>query len=176
MEYTVIKKQNNSDMCAVCGFNNPYSLKADFFEVQGGIVVGLTQGLEEHQSYPHRMHGGLISALLDESMGRAIQIPDPNIWGVTSELSVKFRKPVPLGEPLKIVGYITKETQRIFIGEGFIEDNEGKLLATAKATYIKIPLEKIVNDDSCKVAWEYMPKATDPKTINIVNPIIKNQE
>jgi len=36
-----------------------------------------------HQGYPNHMHGGMISAVLDETLGRAVQIYDTGIWGVT---------------------------------------------------------------------------------------------
>ncbi len=169
MKYQVIKKHNNSDMCVVCGYKNPFSLNTQFYEVQGEYIVGLTQGKEEHQSYPNRMHGGLISALLDEAIGRAIQIKDPDMWGVTGDLNVKFRKPVPFNSPLKVVGWITKETSRAFVGEGFIEDDQGTLLATGSATYIKIPLDKIVADQNCEVEWVLLPDSEPPQYIDINN-------
>lgn len=169
MRLKVIKKHNSSDMCAVCGYKNPYSLKAEFFEVDNNYLVGLTQGMDEHQSYPNRMHGGIICALLDETIGRAIQINQPETWGVTSELTVKYRKPTPLNQPLKIVGKIVKDTSRVFIGEGFVEDKEGNLLAQATATYVKIPLQKIVNEDNTTIFWELMKKDTDPDFIEVNN-------
>ena len=100
MKLKVIKKQNNSDMCAVCGMSNNLSLRAKFYEVENELMVGVVTGRDVHQSYPNRMHGGLISALLDEVIGRAINIPEPEAFGVTSELNVKFKKPVPLNDEL----------------------------------------------------------------------------
>lgn len=176
MKYKVTKKQNNSDMCAVCGYNNPFSLKASFYELENGAVVGLTQGQELHQSYPHRMHGGLISALLDESMGRCMQVKDSSCWGVTSEMTTKYRKPVPLNVPLKIVGHIVRETSRVVFCEGFIEDEQGLLLATAKAVYVKIPFDKIINDDNCDIGWKTLTSSSDPEWVDIVNPIEATQQ
>ena len=54
-----------------------------------------------HQSYPGRLHGGIASTILDEAIGRAILMKDDNIWGVTLELNVKFKKPVPYDENCK---------------------------------------------------------------------------
>jgi len=36
-----------------------------------------------------------------------------------------------------------RNTRLVFIAEGFIEDKEGNILATATGTYIKMPVEKI---------------------------------
>lgn len=143
MKLKVIQKQKNSDMCVVCGTKNDLSLHADFYAVEGGLMVGLVAGREEHQSYPGRMHGGMISALLDEVVGRAINIVEPDAFGVTSELNVKFKKPVPLNAPLKVVGKLVRNTRLLFIAEGFIEDEAGNILATASGTYIKMSPEKI---------------------------------
>ncbi len=169
MQYKVLKKHCNSDMCVVCGYKNPYSLNTQYYELENGYIVGITQGKDEHQSYPNRMHGGMISALIDETIGRAVQIEDPDMWGVTGELNIKFRKPVPLNEPIKVVGKITKNTNRVFVGEGFIEDQNGVLLAQGSATYIKIPLDKIVADPDVHVEWVVLPKDSDPQYIDIVN-------
>ncbi len=169
MVYKITKKQNNSDMCMVCGMNNPYSFKAGFYETDKDILVAITKGLEEHQSYPNRMHGGVICALLDEVIGRAIQIKDPSQWGVTMEISVKYRKPVPLNEKLIIAGRITDENRRTFTGKGIVEDLNGNLLATATAIYFKQPVEKIINADHVDFLWEVFPDKKTIETIEIKN-------
>src|SRR5699024_1639109 len=66
MKLKVLKKQNNSAMCVVCGLKNDLSLRTRFYAVEGDLMVGVVAGRDEHQSYPNRMHGGLITALLDE--------------------------------------------------------------------------------------------------------------
>ena len=101
MKLKVLKKQNNSDMCVVCGLSNALSLRTRFYATEGELMVGLVTGRDEHQSYPNRMHGGMITALLDEVIGRAINIPEPEAFGVTSEINVKFKKPVPLNEEIR---------------------------------------------------------------------------
>ena len=143
MKLKVIAKQNNSDMCVVCGTKNPLSLGTKFYHVEGDLIVGLVTGRDEHQSYPNRMHGGMISALLDEVIGRAINTVEPEAFGVTTDINVKFKKPVPLNEEIRIVGRLTKNTRLIFQAEGFIEDKNGTILATGSATYVKMTAEKI---------------------------------
>lgn len=143
MKLKVIQKQNNSDMCVVCGLGNDLSLRTKFYAVEGDRMVGVVTGRDEHQSYPNRMHGGMISALLDEVAGRAINLVEPEAFGVTSELNVRFKKPVPLNEEVKAVGRLTKNTRLIFQAEAFIEDRNGTILATATGTYVKMTAEKI---------------------------------
>jgi len=141
----VVKKQTNTLDCVICGINNPFGLKAPFYETENNEVVTLFEFKEHHQSYPGRTHGGLISALLDELVGRAIWISDPGMWGVTMSLNIKYRKPVPYNVKLKGVGRIDSQTSRTFSGSGEILDAEGNVLAEATATYMKLPLNKIAS-------------------------------
>ena len=168
MKIKVLQKQNNSADCIVCGTKNDSSLKTDFYDLEGELVVGVFTAKNHHQSYPERLHGGMISAILDETIGRAIQHGNKNVWGVTIDLNVKFRKPVPLNEQLKCVGKIIKETSLSFLGAGFIEDNNGNLLATATAKYVKLAPDKISKDAISKENWYYV-KSELPNDIDINN-------
>lgn len=141
----VIKKQYNSKMCLICGIENEAGLKAPFYEMEDERVVSLFKFREVHQSYPERTHGGMISTILDEIIGRAIWVYEPNIWGVTMDIHVKFRKPVPLDTNLLAYGKIIKNSRRFFTGIGVIQSISGEVLAEATANYIKLPIEKIAS-------------------------------
>lgn len=167
MDLKVTNLQNNSDNCIICGMQNLFSLNARFYELSKDIVCTVTRMRDEHQSYPHRTHGGLITALLDETIGRAIQIGNPNIWGVTSSIHVKFRKPVPLNQNIKCFGRIIKNSALGFVGVGLIEDEMGELLATAEATYIKMDLNKIACDHG--MLWDKFPEERPLKFIKLLN-------
>ncbi|MBQ9950542.1 MAG: PaaI family thioesterase [Clostridia bacterium] len=167
MKRKVIQKQNNSDMCVVCGMQNPLSLGAKFYHVEGGLMVGVITGRDEHQSYPNRMHGGMISAMLDEVIGRAINVIEPEAFGVTTELNVKYKKPVPLNKEIKVVGHITKNTRLVFQAEGFVEDKSGTILATATATYVKMTADKIAGAPLTEEQYFLVPDGVEE--IEIVN-------
>ncbi len=139
----VIKKQTNSKLCFICGMENEFGLKAPFYEMEDGSVMSIFTYHDYHQSYPERVHGGLITAMLDEIAGRAIWIVEPNTWAVTTEIKVKFRKVVPYEVKLKAVGKIVRNTRKIFYATAQIFDMEGHVLAEAEVTYFKLPLEKI---------------------------------
>lgn len=139
----VIKKQTNSKLCFICGMENEFGLKAPFYEMEDGSVMSIFTYHDHHQSYPERVHGGLITAMLDEIAGRAIWIVEPNTWAVTTEIKVKFRKVVPYDVKLKAVGKIVRNTRKIFYATAQIFDMEGQVLAEAEVTYFKLPLEKI---------------------------------
>ncbi len=167
MELKVVNKQHNSKDCIVCGMGNHSSLKTQTYELENGLVVGITKGENHHQSYPHRMHGGVITALLDEVIGRAINIAEPETFGITASLQIKFRKPVPLDEQIKIVGKVVKNTSLLFQAEGFIESEAGEILAMAHATYVKQSIERIAGEAFTEEDWFILPD--NVKTIDIKN-------
>ncbi len=167
MKYKVIKKQENAKKCIVCGLNNDLGLQASFYELENDEIVAIFRSLEEHQSYPGRLHGGIASAILDETIGRAIMIKDKNIWGVTVELNLKYKKPVPLNEELKVVGRITKDTSRLFEGEGEILLNNGEVAVTAHGKYLKMPIDKITDFNLGKEEWEVVLSHKEPREIEI---------
>jgi uncharacterized protein (TIGR00369 family) len=152
-EVQVNDAQKISDMCFVCGANNPASLRTQFLELEDGRLCAEFTGTDVHQSYPGRMHGGVISAVLDETIGRAVQIAHPDLFGVTVELSVRFRKPVPLNVPLRIIAEITEHTSRLFVGEGRLLLPDGSVAAQAKGRYLQMAIENITEEDLSDQNW-----------------------
>lgn len=131
----------------VCGVENDAGLGARFFELEGDELAGVFVPREEHQGYPGRLHGGISSAILDETMGRAINLTDPDAWGVTVELNVKFRKPVPIGGPVRAVGRITRDSARLFEGTGEIVLDDGSVAVEASGRYLKMPIDRIAEGE-----------------------------
>lgn len=147
MKRPISRAQNISSMCLVCGRDNPIGLKTRFYEVDGGELVGVFTPRTEFQGYPGRLHGGICSTLLDETIGRAISVADPEAWGVTVELNVRYRKPVPLDQDVKAVGRITSHSGRIFEGSGEIRLADGSVAVEATGRYLRLPIERIAEGD-----------------------------
>ncbi len=147
MSRKVLGSQYVSRMCAVCGVENEWGLHARFFELDGGELLGVFQPTERHQGYPGRLHGGMASALLDETIGRAITITDPSAWGVTVELTVRYRAPVPLDAEVRALGRITRDSRRLFEGSGEIVLADGTVAVEATGRYLKMPIEQIAEGD-----------------------------
>ncbi len=141
----VISKQRNSKMCFICGMDNPIGLKAQFYNMEDGSVVTPFRFREEDQSFPNRVHGGLVSTMLDEMGLRAVWAKyGEDVFGVTMSIEVKLRKPVPYNEDLICRGIIVAETSRTYDIESKIIDKSGKVLANAKLVYFKATAEQIV--------------------------------
>ena len=168
MIHKINGKQHNSKLCFVCGLKNKFGIKAHFYITENQELIALFTPSEEHQSYPGRLHGGIASAILDETIGRAIMNKsETDVWGVTIELITKFKKPIPLNQQLKVIGRITFESSRIFEGTGEIILNNGEVAVTAHGKYLKVPLNKITDFDKEENEWRIVESDSDPKEIEI---------
>jgi acyl-coenzyme A thioesterase PaaI-like protein len=164
----VVRKQPNSKSCLVCGLKNPFGLKASFYELDGKELVCLFRPSENHQSYPGRLHGGVSTAILDETVGRAVNCGrEEMVWGVTVEFTTHFKKPVPLGVELKVVGRIVSETSRTFEGTGEILLPDGTAAVTGAGKYLKLALNRIADFDSAEQEWKVVEDPADPGAIDI---------
>ena len=154
MKHKIKSTQNISRYCLVCGVENAFGLKSRFHETEEKEVIALFTPQEVHQSYPNVMHGGITATILDETIGRAIMIfYDRNTFGVSLELNVKYKKPVPYGVELKVVGRITQDNKRMFSGTGELYLPDGTIAATAEGKYMKRQLEQITAADFVDAEW-----------------------
>jgi len=162
----VLKKQPNTDHCFVCGIENEWGIKARFFETDHGEIVSLFTPTFRHQGYPGRLHGGIATAILDETIGRAVLIgAKEEQWGVTVELSVTFRILVPLDQELRVVGRIVDSRRRFFHGTGELLLPDGKIAVTARGRYLRVPLDKIADFAPEELGWRVSPHQEDPESI-----------
>jgi acyl-coenzyme A thioesterase PaaI-like protein len=168
VKHKVVKKQHISKMCFVCGENNDFGLHANFYETDANELIALIHPSVQHQGYSGRMHGGIAATILDETIARSIcNGKDEQIWGVTLELKTRFRKPVPLGQELKIVGRVTSEGSRLFEGTGEIVLPNGEIAVSAEGKYMKVDIDKIANDPGVNNDWYFVDSPEDPSEIEI---------
>lgn len=168
MKHKVLKKQHVSKMCFVCGEKNDFGLHAKFYETNAKELVALINPSEQHQGYPGRMHGGIAATILDETIARSISNgKNEQIWGVTLELKTKFRKPIPLGQELKIVGRVISEGTRTFEGTAEIVLPNGEIAVSAEGKYMKVTIDRIINDRFINNEWFLAESQDDPTEIEI---------
>jgi uncharacterized protein (TIGR00369 family) len=120
--------------CFVCGDDNRHGLQARFYYDGGQAVTEITAG-EAFEGYRGIYHGGIISTLLDEVMIKAILARD--VYAVTVEISVRFFKPVAVGEKLRFTGRVTGTKGRLFLTEGEALGPNGEQFASATGKYIE---------------------------------------
>lgn len=145
--------QPNSRHCFACGLENNYGLKLRFFNTAPGEVTVNYTVPERYQGYPGIVHGGITTAILDEVAGRAQLGGDPNRLMFTAKLEIRFRKNVPVGKPLRIVGRVEKTKKRMASSVGMIYGPEGDLLVEAKALLVDLPEDGIKDEDFTALGW-----------------------
>lgn len=162
----VTAAQNVSRHCLVCGTENPAGLGARFYELENGDLAGVFHPTRQHQGYPGRLHGGISSAMLDETIGRAINMLHPQTWGVTVELTLRYRRPVPLECEVRTIGRITKDSSRLFEGTGEIVLADGTVAVEAAGKYLKMPVERIAGRGFDESQW-FAPDEPAPAEVKI---------
>jgi acyl-coenzyme A thioesterase PaaI-like protein len=147
--------QPSSKHCFVCGVANPFGLHLTFIETAPGEVTCDCSMPENFQSYPGIVHGGVVSAMLDEVSGRALMGPNDNPrFMFTAKLEVHFHKNVPIGRPLHLVGKAGKSRSRVATATGYVYDLEGTLLAECESLLVDIPKDVVDGVDLEALGWK----------------------
>ncbi|HZD54800.1 MAG TPA: PaaI family thioesterase [Candidatus Aquicultoraceae bacterium] len=108
----------HSTRCFVCGDENGCGVRTRFF-VEGDTVRTKVVLPRHVNGYRDVAHGGVLAALLDESMGwTATVFGKSRSMYLTGELTVKYLSPVPVGEEIEIVSRLEEDSGRIAYGTG----------------------------------------------------------
>ncbi|MGH7746353.1 MAG: PaaI family thioesterase, partial [Candidatus Dormibacteria bacterium] len=91
---------------------------------------------ELHVGFPGVAHGGLVSAVLDDVMGRSTLLL--RRWTVTARLEVRYRGPAPAGTPLTVEGWMTALRRRVITAQGRLLLPDGGVVAEASGTYLPL--------------------------------------
>ena len=125
--------------CFACGTLNAHGLHLALHAGDGRCWVDTVLD-DRFEGWGGIAHGGIISTILDEVMAWAVIEHD--LWGVTARMTVEFKKPVPIGRPIRGEGRVTSVRRRVVETEGELTDGEGNVLARATATYVGAPEDK----------------------------------
>lgn len=155
---TELIKQPNSKMCFICGLENPVGLKLKIYQTGPGVIETHYTAPEHFQGYPGVLHGGIVATILDEISGRAhMGNPAAPRFMFTGKLEVKYRKNVPTGQPLKIIGKAGKSKGKMAEGWAGIYDQAGTLLAEAHSVLIDVPQETLDAANLEELGWKVYP-------------------
>jgi acyl-coenzyme A thioesterase PaaI-like protein len=154
-------KQPNSKMCFICGLENPVGLHLHIYETEPGVVETNYTAPDHFQGYPGVLHGGIVSAIIDEIAGRAHMGSDPNEprFMFTAKLEVRYRQNVPVGQPLKIVGKAGKaKSKSAEAWAGIFSAETNELLAEGNALLINVPEEQFDRSKLNDLGWGIYPE------------------
>jgi len=123
--------------CFGCGGNNEAGMRLVFdldFDAKracGRFVLGAN-----YAGGAGFAHGGIIAVVLDEAMGKLSKLTGEK--AVTAELSVVYRRPVPVDQEIVVEGWQEQEKGRNRFRVAEIRDMQGNLLARGTARFVAI--------------------------------------
>jgi acyl-coenzyme A thioesterase PaaI-like protein len=151
-------KQPNSRNCFVCGLENPVGLRLKIYQTEPGVIETTYTAPDHFQGYPGVLHGGIVASLLDEISGRVLMgDPSEPRFMFTGKMEVKYRKNVPTGKPLRVVGKAGKSKGKMAEGWAGIYDEEGILLAEANTLLIDVPADTLDKSILEELGWKVYP-------------------
>ena len=153
------KPQPNSKMCFICGLENPVGLKLRIYETEPGMVETTYTAPEYFQGYPGVLHGGIVATMIDEISGRSLMgTLEHGRFMFTAKIEVKYRKNVPIGKPLRIVGKALKDRgHSAEAWAGIYDEGSGELLAEGNTLLVNIPPEKMESTNLEEMGWKVYP-------------------
>ena len=155
------KRQPNSHSCFICGMENPVGLHLHIYEIAPGEVESTYLAPDHFQGYPGVLHGGIVAAIIDEISGRAHMGGDPlnPRFMFTAKLEVKYRRNVPIGRQLKLVGKAGKSRAKSAEAWAGIYDAEtNELLAEGNTLLMDVPADQFDISRLNELGWKVYPE------------------
>ena len=97
------------------------------------VEMATTDDMANHSGV---VHGGMISTLADSAMGRSLRTLSPGVVRAMSfDLKLNFINAAKVGETLRATGHVIHAGRRTAVAECRVEGSDGRLVATASATF-----------------------------------------
>ncbi|MEN6319482.1 MAG: PaaI family thioesterase [Syntrophaceae bacterium] len=121
-------------MCFGCSPDNPAGLHLEFFTDEESIYSWVK--VPGHMcGWKDLVHGGIISTILDEVMGRSV-IYKMKHFAMTKSMAVDFLKPVYVDTELKAEGRVLEiKNEREVLAEGLLFNKAGVTCAKARGLF-----------------------------------------
>jgi uncharacterized protein (TIGR00369 family) len=130
-----LKLQKNS--CFACGTDNSDGMRLRFtYDEDRKCFICRFRLSKRYTGPPGHCHGGIIATILDEAMGKVNKLRQ--VVALTSEITVRYLKPVPLKQPLRVESREVKVTGRKHINRAEILNEKGDVLARSRGLFIAI--------------------------------------
>jgi len=141
-----MKKVNNPYVgqkgynCIGCAPDHPFGLRLNFtYDEVNKIIYGEWNPTSNFEGYRNVVHGGIQAMLLDEVGGWAVNTI-LGTSGVTSQLQVRYRKPVYVSEgPIKLKAWLVDSARRFANIQTELYNGNDVLCAEAKVQYYAYP-------------------------------------
>lgn len=116
----------------------------NFSILKAGVVKYTLEIEQKHLATKQAVHGGLIAALMDATLGVGALSHTCNFDKVVStvDMNVSFLNPVKLGDLLVAESNLLKAGSRIVFMEALIYNQEGLVVSKGSGTFNAYPKEK----------------------------------
>lgn len=121
--------------CFVCGKQNPAGLNLNFSFLDGKASAEFTLG-KTFQGYKDVVHGGIIAAVLDEAMIKAVLAQ--GIKAVTAEITVRFKNPLHTNEKAAVEAEVLKKGEKLIEAKAFIKGPDAKTIAEGRGKLVVV--------------------------------------
>lgn len=122
--------------CFACGVSNTQGLSLHFEVDAQGVARAVWQPSSRFESYPGRVHGGVVATLLDSAMVHALFAR--GIKGVTAEMTIRYLKPVPLSQPIEVCGIVNSSRHGLHQCTAEVRQ-DASLVVRASAKFFPMP-------------------------------------
>ncbi len=128
-----------TSQCIICGEVNPIGMRLAFATSDRGVSAQLSVSTQ-WQGYEAIVHGGIVAGMLDDAMWHAIYQKTER-WTVTAEMRIRYKRPVEIGQPIWIAGWVDRVDQRLIRAEAEIRQSQpdGIILAAAEGRFMAAP-------------------------------------
>ena len=135
-----LNDETDYGLCFACGPRNLSGLQLRF-QRDGDKVTTSFRARQEHQGFPGYVHGGVITALLDEVMSRVSLLE--NRWVMTARMDVRFRRPVMVDQSVTAVAERSRSRGGFVEARGHVELPDGGVAADASGTFAYVSDETL---------------------------------
>lgn len=125
-----------NQICFACGAANGHGLHMRFERDGENAVRCVYVPKPEDQGFPGMMHGGIVAALLDESMAWAMWAWDRAL-GVTAKMETRYRRSATVEGPLTVRARVESVRARRVEVRAHIEDADGVTIAESTALFMR---------------------------------------
>jgi uncharacterized protein (TIGR00369 family) len=134
--------QMQKNYCFACGMNNPDGMRLRFtLDEQSKTSECRFRLGRRYTGPPGHCHGGIIATILDDAMGKVNKLR--HVVALTREMTVEYLKPVPLNQPLRVIGRETKVRGRTHVNTAEILNHKNEVLARSTGIFIAIDPEEM---------------------------------
>lgn len=150
-----LNDETDYGLCFACGPRNVCGLRLRFKQA-GDTVTTRFRARKAHQGFPGYVHGGVISAILDEVMNRVVLLEGR--WSMTARVEIRFRRPLKTHETALAIGEFVGKRRSFVETKGRVELECGAVVAEASGTFSLIPDADLaeMSEGFPKLAAEWM--------------------